>query len=58
MHPIGGAIPLAVACTVDVTDRRLVGKAVDQFGRLDVLVSDAGISEIGPMADLVPPARP
>ncbi|MFD0918710.1 hypothetical protein ACFQ16_03050 [Saccharopolyspora rosea] len=28
--------------------RRLVGKAVDEFGRLDVLVSNAGISEIGP----------
>jgi NADP-dependent 3-hydroxy acid dehydrogenase YdfG len=28
---------------------RLVGAAVDEFGRLDVLVSNAGISKIGPM---------
>jgi NADP-dependent 3-hydroxy acid dehydrogenase YdfG len=46
----------AVSLRVDVTRRedleRLVGHAVDEFGRLDVLVSNAGISKIGPMADL------
>lgn len=46
----------AVACTIDVTRRedleRLVGRAVTEFGRLDVLVGNAGISRIGPVADL------
>lgn len=46
----------ALTCTTDVTDRqdleRLAGRALDEFGRLDVLVSDAGISKTGPVADL------
>jgi NADP-dependent 3-hydroxy acid dehydrogenase YdfG len=47
---------LAVTRATDVTRRedldRLVGLAVEEFGKLDVLVSNAGISKIGPMADL------
>ncbi|MFE9579608.1 SDR family oxidoreductase [Nocardia sp. NPDC006044] len=49
----GGA---AVATRVDVTERgdlqSLVGLAVERFGRLDVLVGNAGISKIGPVDDL------
>jgi NADP-dependent 3-hydroxy acid dehydrogenase YdfG len=47
----GGA---AITCRTDVTRRedleRLVGAAVDEFGQLDVLVSNAGISKIGPIS--------
>jgi NADP-dependent 3-hydroxy acid dehydrogenase YdfG len=41
--------------TTDVTRRedldQLVGAAVEEFGHLDVLVSNAGISTLGPVAD-------
>jgi len=50
----GGA--QALACATDVTVRadldRLVGSAVDEFGRLDVLVGNAGTAALGPVADL------
>jgi NADP-dependent 3-hydroxy acid dehydrogenase YdfG len=49
----GGADVITV--TTDVTRAEdlegLVGRAVEQFDRLDVLVSNAGISTIGPIAD-------
>ena len=46
----------AEVLTVDVTRRadleRLVAAAVGRFGRLDVLVSNAGIARTGPVAEL------
>lgn len=49
----GGGV---ATCRTDVTRRedleRLVAAAAEQFGSLDVLVSNAGISKIGPVADL------
>lgn len=46
----------AAAVRVDVADpgdlHALVATAVERFGRLDVLVGNAGVSRIGPVADL------
>lgn len=53
---IRGAGGTAAAARVDVTNpddlTSLVNAAVERFGRLDVLVGNAGISRIGPMADV------
>ena len=46
----------AITCRTDVARRadveRLVGMATDEFDHLDVLVSNSGISKIGPISDL------
>jgi NADP-dependent 3-hydroxy acid dehydrogenase YdfG len=46
----------AITCRTDVARRadveRLVGMATDEFDQLDVLVSNAGISKIGPISDV------
>lgn len=46
----------AATCVVDVTSaedlQRLVATTIDQYGRIDVLVNNAGIAPISPLADL------
>lgn len=46
----------AATCVIDVTKaedlRRLVSTTIDQYGRIDVLMNNAGIAPISPLADL------
>ncbi|KDF01945.1 oxidoreductase [Mycolicibacterium aromaticivorans JS19b1 = JCM 16368] len=48
----GTALTVATDVTQQVDTDRLVVAAVQEFGRLDVFVGNAGISRIGPTADL------
>jgi NADP-dependent 3-hydroxy acid dehydrogenase YdfG len=47
----GEVVPVDVDVTRRADLQRLVETAVDRFGRLDVLVSNAGVSKLGPLAD-------
>jgi NADP-dependent 3-hydroxy acid dehydrogenase YdfG len=47
----GEVVPVEVDVTRRADLQRLVQTAVDRFGRLDVLVSNAGVSKLGPLAD-------
>jgi 2-hydroxycyclohexanecarboxyl-CoA dehydrogenase len=53
-----GALPGAVAIEADVTDRAgvaaMAGQVVEQFGRIDVLVNNAGWDKASPFVDSDP----
>ena len=51
-----GAEVTAVACDVtdEATPTRLVQTALDQYGRLDIVVSNAGIIQVGPVQEATP----
>jgi len=46
----------AMAVTADVTDRdsvqELIGSAVAEFGRLDVMVANAGVVQVSPLSEI------
>src|ERR1700742_52641 len=50
---IRARVATAITCAIEVAVgedvERLVGTAVDEYGRLDVVVSNAGCSKIGPI---------
>lgn len=48
----GTALTVATDITKRADVERLVSAAVDEYGRLDVFVGNAGIASIGPTADL------
>jgi NAD(P)-dependent dehydrogenase (short-subunit alcohol dehydrogenase family) len=52
----GGAEVTAVACDVsdEATPDRLVQTAIERYGRLDIVVSNAGIIQVGPVQEASP----
>jgi short-subunit dehydrogenase len=49
-----GAVVLAIPCDVGEREQveRMVGRATERFGRIDVVVNNAGIIAVGPLASL------
>jgi NAD(P)-dependent dehydrogenase (short-subunit alcohol dehydrogenase family) len=50
----GGAIPFAADVSIDAQARNCVAAAIDEFGRLDVLINNAGVLLVAAETDKIP----